>query len=185
MSWFQPEARVSHTLVERTGLPLTTPIIDVGGGASVLASELLDMGYADVTVLDISAAALAAARAGMGDRADAVTWIEADILEARLADAHYGLWHDRAAFHFLTDPADRARYREKLEAGLRPGGYAIVATFAADGPQQCSGLNIVRYSPEALAAELGPSFRLIASDRDEHRTPAGAVQPFTYGLFRR
>ena len=184
-SWYQNEARISRTLVERARLAPDDPIIDVGGGGSPFAGDLLDAGYRNVTVLDISSSAIAAGVERLGDRASRVSWLEADLFGAELPASRYALWHDRAFFHFLTEAEQRVRYRAALDYALRLDGYVILAAFAADGPQRCSGLEVVRYSPDELAAELGAKFRLVASDREEHRTPRGGVQPFTYGLFRR
>jgi len=156
----------------------------VGGGASTLIDDLLDAGYHDLTVLDLSAAALAVARRRLGTRADTVRWVEADVLDASLPKTGYSVWHDRAAFHFLTAPADRARYVAQVRRAVRPGGFVLVATFADDGPTRCSGLEVARYCPEALHAEFGTPFLLMASEREEHITPAGVCQAFIYCLTR-
>lgn len=163
----------------------STPIIDVGGGASILISQLDAAGYVDLTVLDVSATAIAAAKAQLGPRADKIHWIEADLLEASLAPAAYSFWHDRAVFHFLTEPEDRARYLTQVRRTVPVGGHVLVAAFAEDGPPTCSGLEVARYSPEALRVEMGSGFAPIATHREEHRTPSGNPQSFTYGLFRR
>lgn len=184
VSWYQAHARRSLDLIRRVRPPPDGAVIDVGGGASTLIDDLLDAGYHDLTVLDLSAAALAAARDRLGTRATAVRWVEADVLNASLPQAGYSIWHDRAAFHFLTAPADRARYVAQVRQAVRPGGFVLVATFADDGPTRCSGLEVKRYSPEELHAEFGAPFRLMASEREEHITPGGAVQLFTYCLCR-
>ena len=184
VSWYQPHALRSLGLMRRVSPPPDGAIIDVGGGASTLIDDLLDAGYQDLTVLDISAAALAATRTRLGAQAGGVRWIEADILEAELPKAGYTVWHDRAAFHFLTEPADRARYVAQVRRAVRPGGFVLVATFADDGPTRCSGLEVARYSAEALHAELGAPFRLMASEREEHVTPGGVRQAFIYCLSR-
>src|SRR5437016_9550391 len=150
VSWYQLHARRSLDLIGRVSPPPGGAIIDVGGGASTLIDDLLDAGYHDLTVLDLSAAALAVARGRLGARANAVRWAEADVLNASLPRAGYSVWHDRAAFHFLIEPADRARYLAKVREAVRPGGFVLVATFADDGPSRCSGLEVARYSPEAL-----------------------------------
>ena len=185
VSWFQPEAAVSLRLIRQHVLDLRSPIIDVGGGASVLAAQLHASGYTDLTVLDLSGAALSAARANLGAAAEAIRWLEADILNAELDPGRYALWHDRAVFHFLTDPTDRDCYIAQARRAVRPEGFVLVATFAEDAPTHCSGLEVVRYSPQSLAAELGDAFGLVESQREEHRTPGGQIQPFTYALFRR
>jgi SAM-dependent methyltransferase len=185
VSWYQPHARVSLSLIRRVSPPPNGAIIDVGGGASTLIDDLLDAGYHDLTVLDLSAGALAEARTRLGKRADSARWIEADILDASLPKAGYSVWHDRAVFHFLTTPADRARYVAQVRRAVRSGGFVLVSTFADDGPTRCSGLEVDRYSPEALHAEFGAPFRLMTSEREEHVTPRGVVQAFIYCLCRR
>jgi SAM-dependent methyltransferase len=158
-------------------------VIDVGGGASVLADRLLDCGYR-VGVLDVSAAALARSRSRLGPRAHDVRWIVADVTASPALGA-YDVWHDRAVFHFLTRPPQRAAYRELLARTVPVGGHAVIATFAPDGPDWCSGLPVCRYDGPALAAELGPAFELLKSVPETHRTPGGRPQSFRYGVFRR
>jgi SAM-dependent methyltransferase len=184
LSWYQPEPAISLELIARVAPDFDAPIIDVGGGASTLVDGLLDTGYRDVTVLDLSDAALTAARVRLGSRASKVKWLEADVLAAPLAPSAYAVWHDRAVFHFLTDPRDRAAYVATAHAAVRPGGHVIVASFALDGPARCSGLDVVRYSPESMHSQFGPEFRLLASVRDEHHTPSGKTQAFVYCLCR-
>lgn len=184
VSWYQPRARLSLELIGRIGVAVPGRIIDVGGGASVLVDDLLDAGYQDVTVLDILGGALERARTRLGPRAGEVAWVEGDVVEADLPAAAFDVWHDRAVFHFLVDRGDRQAYVHTLRRALRPGGHAIIATFAEDGPERCSGLPVQRYSPQQLHAELGEAFTLLASEREEHRTPGGALQRFQYSLFR-
>jgi SAM-dependent methyltransferase len=184
VSWYQPEAKVSLDLIRRVAPDLDAPIIDVGGGASTLVDGLLDVGYRHVTVLDIAGASLAVARNRLGKRAGAVAWGEADILTAVLPWAGYAVWHDRAVFHFLTNPTDRARYVAKTRESVRPGGHVIVASFALDGPTECSGLDVMRYSPDTMHAQFGEGFRLLDSVREEHHTPSGPTQAFVYCLCR-
>ena len=184
VSWFQPHALRSLDLIRGVSPPPDGAIIDVGGGASTLIDDLLDAGYQDLTVLDISAAALAATRTRLGAQAGSVRWIEADILDAQLPRTGYSVWHDRAVFHFLTTPADRARYVAQVRRAVRSGGFVLVATFADDGPTRCSGLEVNRYSPEALHAEFGAPFRLVVSEREDHITPGGVRQAFIYCLCR-
>lgn len=143
---------------------------------------LVQRGTACVTVLDISGAALVRAKKRLGSTGEHVVWIESNVT-AEWSVPRVDIWHDRAVFHFLTDPADRARYTEHLRRGLRPGGTLIMATFAPDGPEKCSGLPTMRYSPEQLAAELGPGFRLVESVPELHRTPFGTTQSFAYSRF--
>lgn len=184
VSWYQPHALRSLDLIRRVSPPPNGPVIDVGGGASTLIDDLLDAGYRDLTVLDISAAALAKSKSRLETRAARVRWIEADVLEAQLPRAGYTVWHDRAVFHFLTTAGDRARYVARVLHAVQVGGFVLVATFADDGPTRCSGLDVARYSPEALHAEFGTDFCLVASEREEHVTPAGTRQAFVYCLCR-
>jgi trans-aconitate methyltransferase len=184
VSWHQDQPVMSLRLIEQAGVDPAEPVIDVGGGASHLVDHLLDRGFADVTVLDLAGAALAQAQSRLGERAEGVTWIEADATAWRPERA-YRLWHDRAVFHFLTEPDDRAAYLEGLRAAVPAGGHAVIATFAPDGPERCSGLPVVRYSPEALQATLGDEFDLAAMQAEEHRTPGGHPQQFVGCLFRR
>jgi len=179
VGWFQPHAVSSLRLIQdKAGKD--AHIIDVGGGASVLVDDLLDAGYRNLTVLDLVESALAASRARLGVRAQAVQWIAADITRADLPAARYDVWHDRAVFHFLTDPADRARYVAQVLASVKHGGYVIVAAFGLAGPLQCSGLEVVRYTPAALHAEFGAPFRLIRHETEIHHTPTGGEQEFVY-----
>lgn len=184
VSWFQAEPATSLELISRADADPDAPIVDVGGGASTLVDRLLDAGRCDVTVLDVSGEALAVSRARLGDRAGAVSWVVADLLDWT-PPRRYDVWHDRAVFHFLTDPADRRRYRDALCSALAPGGVAVLATFAPDGPQQCSGLRTARYGPDELIEELGPGWEREDARREEHVTPAGVVQPFTWVVARR
>jgi SAM-dependent methyltransferase len=184
LSWHQREPTISLDLIRRVATDVDAPIIDVGGGASTLVDGLLDAGYRNVTVLDLSDAALGVARERLGARAALVRWLEADVRAAPLAPSAYAVWHDRAVFHFLTDPRDRVAYVESARTAVRPGGHVIVASFAPDGPTQCSGLPVVRYSCESMHDELGPGFRALDSIREVHHTPSGTTQPFVYCLWR-
>lgn len=184
VSWYQPQADFSLRLIEAAGLPRGAAIIDVGGGASTLVDDLLALGRYDINVLDLSAAALEAAKARLGASAAAVTWRVADITRAGLPDRAYDLWHDRAVFHFLTAPEDRRAYVAAVRRALRPGGHVVIATFAEDGPLQCSGLPVQRYSPAQLQAEFGEGFELLSGEREQHATPSGSTQAFTYCHFR-
>ena len=179
VSWFQAHAASSLRLIEGCA-DKDAYIIDVGGGASVLVDNLLDAGFRNLTVLDLAEPALAVSRARLGERALSVQWITADITRADLPAAHYDVWHDRAVFHFLTDPADRARYVEQVLKSVKPGGHVIVAAFGPGGPLQCSGLDVVRYDPEALHAEFGAPFRLLGHETESHQTPSGLEQEFVY-----
>jgi SAM-dependent methyltransferase len=185
VSWYQAEPRLSLDLIRRAAPRHAASIIDVGGGASTLVDWLLMEGYLDITVLDISPTALREASERLGPRAARVTWLDGNVLDARLPPAAYDVWHDRAVFHFLTDAGDRQSYVDQVCRSVRSGGYVIIATFADDGPRRCSGLEVARYTPEGLHGQFGPAFELVDSIREEHRTPAGGVQPFTYCLCRR
>lgn len=183
VSWHQPSALLSLEIVDALMLARDTSIIDAGGGASTLVDGLLERNFSDITVVDISTTALEAARERVGTGAP-VRWLHQDLL-AWQPDRRYGLWHDRAVYHFLTGHTDRATYRRLVNRAVQPGGYAILATFAPDGPDRCSGLPVARYGPGDLARELGPGFRVFGSYREEHVTPSGAVQPFTWVVAQR
>ena len=185
VSWYQDHAGQSLRLIRGTGVPLSASIIDVGGGASKLVDDLLAAGYTALTVLDLSAAALAAARRRLGAAAAAVQWREANITDAELPVHAYDVWHDRAVFHFLTSAAERQAYVDAVLRAVKPGGYVIVATFAEDGPTQCSGLPVVRYNADGLHAEFGEPFTLLGHEQEEHRTPSGSVQKFVYCYCRK
>lgn len=179
MSWFQKEPVLSLQLIQDAGLDTSAPLIDVGGGASVLVDRLLDKGYSRVEVLDISAQAIDQTRQRLGPQSADVTWHVADITQF-IPEQRYQLWHDRAVFHFLTDAEDRRRYVAALRTGLAPGGHLIMAAFAIGGPERCSGLDIVQYDAEKLLGELGDGFRLIEEMQEEHHTPTGKNQLFAY-----
>ena len=185
VSWYQEHALQSLQLIANTDIPKTAQIIDVGGGPSALVGDLLSNGYQHITVLDISAASLEAARQRLGLRANKVTWLEADILQTKLSHYHYDLWHDRAVFHFLTNSEDRKRYVNAVREAVKPGGHVIVATFASDGPERCSGLSVVRYEPESLHNEFGDGFTLLDSAHEVHQTPFGTEQKFIYCYCRK
>lgn len=180
VSWYQAEPRLSLQLIDEVTQGREVSIIDVGGGASCLVDRLLDRPSTDVTVLDLSGAALRETQVRLGDRAGRVTWIEGDILEVELSKAAYDVWHDRAVFHFLTDQGDRRRYVEQVRRAMRVGGHVLVAAFAADGPRKCSGLEVERYSPDLLHEQFGDEFRLLRSVSEDHVTPMGTIQKFVY-----
>jgi SAM-dependent methyltransferase len=183
VSWYQSTPQMSLDLIAATAVPPTDAIVDIGGGTSNLATRLVGRGFADVSVLDVSARAAQRARDLAGDAAARVDWIVADVLSWR-PSRRYRLWHDRAVFHFFTDEVDREAYAATLGAALDPEGLVIVATFALDGPEQCSGLPTARYDGPSLAAALGDRFELVDSRREEHHTPGGAMQPFTWVVLR-
>ncbi len=184
VSWFQPHASMSMSLIQAALPDLDAPILDVGGGASMLVDDLLAAGYRDVTVLDLAPAVLELVRNRLGAEADRVSFLAGDVTTVSLKPGAYGLWHDRAVFHFLTDAEDRRRYQEQVRRSVASGGLVLVATFAEDGPTRCSGLEVARYSAAELHATFGSDFELVESRREEHTTPSGATQWFTYCLFR-
>lgn len=183
VSWYQPTPVLSLELIDVLGVEPDTAVVDVGGGASTLVVELLGRCFTDVSVLDVSAAALAAARRRLGPDARRVAWLQEDLLQWS-PRRRYGLWHDRAVFHFLVDPEHRAHYRRLLARALRPGGAVIMATFGPTGPTHCSGLAVVRYGPEELAAAVGDGFDVVAVRHEDHTTPGGATQSFVWVALR-
>lgn len=184
VSWFQESPAPSLELIARTGATSASAIVDIGGGASRLVDHLVGRGFEDVTVLDLSGAALEVARTRLGGQASRARWVVADVTAWEPAKA-FDVWHDRAAFHFLTDENDRAAYIARLTRGVRIGGHAIIATFAPDGPEKCSGLPVVRYDSTSLGRALGVAFERVHAMPHEHVTPWGARQIFQFGLFRR
>ncbi|MFT6669862.1 MAG: 2-polyprenyl-3-methyl-5-hydroxy-6-metoxy-1,4-benzoquinol methylase [Afipia broomeae] len=184
VSWFQENPAPSLDLVAAAGISTDAAIIDVGGGASRLVDSLIERGFRRVAMLDLSAKALEEARRRLGRRGDGVEWIVADVTTWK-PSSMYDLWHDRAAFHFLTETNDRDAYVGCLKTAVRPGGHVIIATFAQDGPERCSGLPIVRYDPDELASTLGPAFELAESRRHDHMTPGGNMQRFQFSRFLR
>jgi SAM-dependent methyltransferase len=184
VSWRQNRPEISLALIAAAAPELDAGIIDVGGGASTLVDALLAEGRTDVTVLDVSGAALKHAKARLEGRADTVSWIVADITAWTPARS-WDVWHDRAVFHFLTERAEQDAYIAALRAATRPGAAAVISTFALDGPEKCSGLSAQRYSPTTLALRLGREFELIEEHDERHITPWGAVQHFVYAVFRR
>ncbi len=184
VSWFQERADISLELIAAARVGCNGAIIDIGGGASRLVDELLRQGYQDVTVLDVSEAGLSIAKQRLAEQAPRVQWIVADVTQWEPL-REYDLWHDRAAFHFLTGEADRSAYVARLLRALRPGGHAIIATFALDGPERCSGLPVARYDGQRLSEALGDRFALIATRRQQHMTPMGGAQQFQFSTFKR
>ncbi len=184
VSWFQTRPTTSLKLIEAAGVDKDAGIIDVGGGASVLVDVLLDAGFTKLAVLDISVAALEHARQRLGKRASSVEWCEADVTTFN-PPRQFGLWHDRAVFHFLTDTADRQKYVETLKRALTPDGHVIIATFAIDGPMKCSGLDVARYDASSICAELGAGFQLLDQLDETHVTPWSTEQKFSYFRFDR
>lgn len=184
VSWYRPHLETSLALIKRTSIGLSASIIDVGGGQSTLIDDLLLQGYRDLTVLDISAKALEAAKKRLRENAARIRWIAADVTLAELPAHGYDIWHDRAVFHFLTLETQRSSYVRHVIRSVKPGGHLILATFAPNGPTQCSGLEVVRYTAESLTQELGHHFRLIEQVDELHHTPDGRTQPFIYARFQ-
>jgi len=183
VSWYAPHLDTSLALIERTATR-DSAIIDVGGGEATLVDDLLARDYRDLSVLDISAEAIRVARQRVGPHADKVHWLVADITQVSLPERRYDVWHDRAVFHFLLAPEQRAAYVRQVARAMRPGGSVIVATFGPEGPTKCSGLDIVRYDADGLHGEFGPAFRLVESAVELHQTPLGTTQQFVYCFCR-
>lgn len=185
VSWYRPHLETSLAFIERAAKNKHAAILDIGGGASTLGDDLVAAGYEDVTVLDVSETALDLARERMGEAAKRVHWIAADFLKPELERQRYDICHDRAVFHFLNDAAERERYFEQVDRILRPGGALILATFAIDGPERCSGLSVSRYDVGAMTRVAGGGFVVVDSQRESHRTPWGSGQEMMYFLLRR
>jgi SAM-dependent methyltransferase len=184
VSWTQPDPEPSLGLIAKYAPSLTASIVDIGGGAYRLVDALAGRSYEHLAVLDLSEAALQTAQQRLGARAAQVQWIAADVTKWQPPQA-FDLWHDRAAFHFLVDASDREAYLDRLKRGVKPGGHAIIATFALDGPEKCSGLPVQRYHPAGLSQTIGDAFELIADQPHRHVTPWGAVQSFQFSVLRR
>ncbi len=184
VSWFQDSPALSLDLIDLAHPSLQSAIIDVGGGASRLVDALLVRGFQNVAVLDLSETALAKTKARLDHQTTQVQWIVADVTKWCPTQI-YDVWHDRAAFHFLTSEADRASYAERLNKAVRTGGCVVIGTFALNGPKRCSGLPVQRYDSQSLAAILGQDFELIDSRLHDHSTPQGANQRFQFSTFRR
>ena len=183
-SWFEKHPDMSLRMLDAAQVPAVDALIDVGGGASLLTGALLDRGFRDLTVLDISAAGMRHSRDRLGSRADQVHWVTADVLSWD-PQRHYQAWHDRAVYHFLTTDEHRQQYLHTLDTATAPGAIAVFGCFAPDGPQRCSGLPVARYGPAQLARQIGTKWLLISQDREEHITPAGTIQPLTWIALRR
>lgn len=185
VSWYAPHLAESLAYISQTGVGPEAAIVDVGGGESTLVDDLLDAGYRNIEVLDLSAHALEVCKTRLGERAAQVSWRVGDVLALEFAPQSVDIWHDRAVFHFLTDPAQRQRYVEQVLKALKPGGFAIVGTFGPEGPTQCSGLPVARYSSDGLHAEFGAPFQLLDHATSLHTTPWGSTQQFVYCFCRR
>lgn len=184
VGWYEPHLKTSLELIGHTGIGQEARIIDVGGGASTLADDLLDTGFKHITVLDLSSTALALARSRLGEWAGEVEWIASDIAHAPIPASYYDVWHDRAVFHFLITPQDRRTYVEVMHHALKPRAHIIIATFGPQAPPQCSGLEVVRYDAERLHAELGESLTLKEIRQELHVTPGGVKQEYMYCHFQ-
>lgn len=182
-SWYEPHLETSLDWVMKAAPDRGASIVDVGGGESTLVDDLMAQGYQALTVLDVSQAALGKSQQRLGDAARRIRWIAGEVTEAALPERAYDLWHDRAAFHFFTQPEQRAAYVRRLTASLRNGGQVIMATFGPEGPQKCSGLATMRYDADSLLRELGPDFRIARHELVDHKTPFGTTQQFLYCLF--
>jgi 2-polyprenyl-3-methyl-5-hydroxy-6-metoxy-1,4-benzoquinol methylase len=182
-SWYQPHLQTSLEWISQAAPGRSASIIDVGGGESTLAADLVALGYRNITVLDLSESAIEKSQNRLGDAAQQIKWLVTDVTEAALPPRSYDLWHDRALFHFLTGPGQRRAYVRRLVSSLRPKGHAVIATFGHDGPQKCSGLATNRYDAQSLLRELGPDFQLARSSLVDHQTPSGATQKFLYCHF--
>ena len=185
VSWYRPHLERSLAFIRSGHPPHDARIVDIGGGASTLVDDLLADGFRNLAVVDLAEAALAVARARLGSRAADVDWIAGDVTTPLFADASVDVWHDRAVFHFMVREEDRQTYLATLRRAVRPGGHAIIATFAENGPEKCSGLPVRRWAPADLASEVGPELRLVESLHEEHATPAGRMQAFQFSRFLR
>jgi 2-polyprenyl-3-methyl-5-hydroxy-6-metoxy-1,4-benzoquinol methylase len=180
VSWFRPHLETSLDLIERVAGDRSMSIIDVGGGESTLIDDLIGRGYRNVTVMDISQTAIEHTKRRMGSASQQVTWLVDDITQAQLPSYSYDVWHDRAVFHFLSEPAQRVAYVRQVASAVKPGGHVIIAAFGPEGPSKCSGLDVMRYDADSLHAEFGTRFRLMESSKELHRTPVGTTQQFLY-----
>lgn len=180
VSWYRPHLETSLALIVRAAPETSAAIIDVGGGESTLVDDLLARGYQNVTILDVSHTAIDVTRKRLGQAADRVHWLAADITATQLEPFAYDIWHDRAVFHFLTAPEHRIAYVRNAARAVKPGGHVIVSTFGPEGPAKCSGLDVMRYDADSLHNEFGRRFRLVESSAELHRTPSGISQQFLY-----
>ena len=183
VSWFRPHLETSLARIERAANDLSASIIDVGGGASTLVDDLAAKGYRNITVLDVSPAALHIAQERLGKAAERIVWLAEDVTRAAFAPQSYDVWHDRAVFHFLTEPTQRAAYVRNIIRAVKPHGHVIVGAFGLEGPRKCSGLDVVRYNADSLHAEFGPEFHLVEAVPERHVTPFGTTQQFQYCHF--
>lgn len=185
VSWYRAHLETSLKLICQGAPDQSAAIIDVGGGESTLVDDLLESGYRNLTVLDMSAVALDATKRRLGAIANQITWVESDISLVDLPEHHYDVWHDRAVFHFLTEASQRDAYIRVLKDSLKPGAHVVIGTFGPTGPTRCSGLDVRRYDVQSLSDEIGAGFELLTSTLEDHRTPAGSSQQFLYCCFRK
>jgi SAM-dependent methyltransferase len=184
VSWYAPHLETSLNLIHQAAADKDAAIIDIGGGEATLVDDLLFDGYLDISILDISQHAIDVARGRIGEKANKVHWYCADITQATLPQNYFDIWHDRAVFHFLTEDTQRVRYVEQVMRSVKHGGHVIMATFGPEGPEQCSGLDVVRYDAEHLHGQFGKAFKLINSSTETHQTPMGTTQQFLYCFCR-
>lgn len=180
VSWFRPHLQTSLDLIERAACHRSASIIDVGAGTSTLVDDLIGAGYRNLTILDISRAAIEVAKNRLGEASKSIQWLRADVMEGKFPAHSHDVWHDRAVFHFLTKPEERLAYVRNLAWAVKPGGHVIVSTFGPEGPEKCSGLDVMRYDAESLHQEFGTRFRLVESTKELHHTPFGTTQQFLY-----
>jgi 2-polyprenyl-3-methyl-5-hydroxy-6-metoxy-1,4-benzoquinol methylase len=180
VSWYRPHLETSIALIEQSVISRDAPIIDVGGGESTLVDDLLARGFQNVTVLDVSQVAIETTKKRLGQVADRVHWLTADVTQVKLQPRAYDVWHDRAVFHFLTRSEQRSAYVRQVALSVKPGGYVIISAFGPEGPTKCSGLDVVRYDADSLHDEFGARFRLVESSKELHETPFGTTQQFLY-----
>ncbi len=185
VGWYAPHLTTSIKWITSLNLDLDDPIIDVGGGASTLVDDLLDKGYRDLSVLDLSDRAMSVVRERLGTSESQISWFPGDVTEVELPASHFELWHDRAVFHFLVEPGQQMKYMEKLLHALKPGGHVIIGVFELEAPPQCSGLPVQRYSLEKLSAIFGAKFKLERHHKELHKTPSGVEQQYLYCQFQR
>ncbi len=183
-SWYEPIPETSLSIISRLKLPKDAAIIDIGGGDSLLADHLLALGYTNITVLDISSAAIERAKLRMGKQATLVNWVVSDMLVFK-ESKKFEIWHDRAAFHFLTDPQDQQLYLDNVNKNLKENGYLIISTFALDGPEKCSNLPVQQFSEISLCNKFGPYFKKLNCFTKEHLTPFRTLQQFLYCTFQK
>jgi len=185
VGWYTPHLQTSLSWINDLKLPVDAPVIDVGGGASTLVDDLLEAGHEDITVLDLSESALDVSRGRLTSKPDSVSWLQGDITQISLPSEKYQLWHDRAVFHFLTEPRQRQKYQQTMSRALKPGGFLVIGAFSPAGPERCSGLPVQRYNSEQLSAQFGDSFKLIRHQYEIHRTPSEIEQAYVYCLLEK